>query len=136
MPLSVFSSVQSMMSAYCARACRCSAVLHVLRLVPVPLFVFFLMIRRPPRSTRTDTLVPYTTLFRSVVVRAECAAVWPDGQLHSRPCALCGDPDRHALAAMHIRVPVSIDVEARWLEMQGRRPRGALHRRSCVRAPE
>src|SRR3546814_8241938 len=28
-------------------------------------FLFFLMIRRPPRSTRTDTLFPYTTLFRS-----------------------------------------------------------------------
>src|SRR3546814_15193363 len=28
--------------------------------------VFFLMIRRPPRSTRTDTLFPYTTLFRSI----------------------------------------------------------------------
>src|SRR3546814_13406089 len=28
-------------------------------------FIFFLMIRRPPRSTRTDTLFPYTTLFRS-----------------------------------------------------------------------
>src|SRR3546814_7120094 len=27
------------------------------------------MIRRPPRSTRTDTLFPYTTLFRSLVVR-------------------------------------------------------------------
>src|SRR3546814_12978388 len=27
--------------------------------------LFFLMIRRPPRSTRTDTLFPYTTLFRS-----------------------------------------------------------------------
>src|SRR3546814_11919005 len=35
--------------------------------------VFFLMRRRPPRSTRTDTLFPYTTLFRSlagVVVQA------------------------------------------------------------------
>src|SRR3546814_17265619 len=30
---------------------------------------FFVMIRRPPRSTRTDTLFPYTTLFRSVFVR-------------------------------------------------------------------
>src|SRR3546814_16050347 len=29
------------------------------------------MIRRPPRSTRTDTLFPYTTLFRSVVGAAE-----------------------------------------------------------------
>src|SRR3546814_19406211 len=27
--------------------------------------LFFLRIRRPPRSTRTDTLFPYTTLFRS-----------------------------------------------------------------------
>src|SRR3546814_16437856 len=30
------------------------------------LFFFFLLIRRPPESTRTYTLVPYTTLFRSV----------------------------------------------------------------------
>src|SRR3546814_8759057 len=33
------------------------------------LYVFLLMIRRPPRSTRTDTLFPYTTLFRS---QADC----------------------------------------------------------------
>src|SRR3546814_7694739 len=32
-------------------------------------FFFFLMIRRPPRSTRTDTLFPYTTLFRSTMTR-------------------------------------------------------------------
>src|SRR3546814_16541360 len=30
--------------------------------------LFLLMIRRPPRSTRTDTLFPYTTLFRSGAV--------------------------------------------------------------------
>src|SRR3546814_15634890 len=29
------------------------------------MLIFFLMIRRPPRATRTDTLCPYTTLFRS-----------------------------------------------------------------------
>src|SRR3546814_1166968 len=51
---------------------------------------FFLMIRRPPRSTRTDTLFPYTTLFRSAAVarwaqprwavrRAQCRAR-PDGR--------------------------------------------------------
>src|SRR3546814_14704976 len=34
------------------------------------LLFFFLMIRRPPRSTRTDTLFPYTTLFRSAQCRA------------------------------------------------------------------
>src|SRR3546814_14259314 len=34
-------------------------------------FIFFLlMIRRPPRSTRTDTLIPYTPLFRSQHRRA------------------------------------------------------------------
>src|SRR3546814_975268 len=36
---------------------------------------FFLMIRRPPRSTRTDTLFPYTTLFRSDW-RGRCSAGW------------------------------------------------------------
>src|SRR3546814_3915992 len=37
------------------------------------LIFFFLMIRRPPRSTRTDTLFPYTTLFRSIVGRQKTA---------------------------------------------------------------
>src|SRR3546814_6731740 len=32
---------------------------------------FFLMIRRPPRSRRTDTLFPYTTLFRSLVANLD-----------------------------------------------------------------
>src|SRR3546814_4385469 len=35
--------------------------------------VFFLRIRRPPRSTRTDTLFPYTTLFRSVASSTSAA---------------------------------------------------------------
>src|SRR3546814_15005461 len=38
------------------------------------LFFFFLMIRRPPRSTRTDTLFPYTTLFRSMPSSLQCGA--------------------------------------------------------------
>src|SRR3546814_875522 len=37
---------------------------YIIQFVRLVLF-FFLMIRRPPRSTRTDTLFPYTTLFRS-----------------------------------------------------------------------
>src|SRR3546814_1348667 len=41
---------------------------------------FFLMIRRPPRSTRTDTLFPYTTLFRSLHLAVDLA----DVQLHAR----------------------------------------------------
>src|SRR3546814_5436513 len=39
----------------------------MLVLVFFVLFFFFLMIRLPPRSTRTDTLFPYTTLFRSTL---------------------------------------------------------------------
>src|SRR3546814_766346 len=35
------------------------------------LLFFFLMIRQPPRSTRTDTLFPYTTLFRSGCLRPQ-----------------------------------------------------------------
>src|SRR3546814_6456834 len=42
--------------------------------------VVFLMIRPPPRSTRTDTLVPYTTLFRAAV-RPCNADVEVDGEL-------------------------------------------------------
>src|SRR3546814_9648806 len=52
---------------------------------------FFLMIRRPPRSTRTDTLFPYTTLFRSGVgtddgeSRARCSTVDDDIAAIHRP---------------------------------------------------
>src|SRR3546814_11558343 len=42
---------------------RCDIIVCLLHIV---WSVFFLMIRRPPRSTRTDTLFPYTTLFRSL----------------------------------------------------------------------
>src|SRR3546814_359177 len=41
-------------------------VLGILSLSIYCVLFFFLMIRRPPRSTRTDTLFPYTTLFRAV----------------------------------------------------------------------
>src|SRR3546814_3853407 len=40
-------------------------VYEVVLCIDAYMVFFFLMIRRPPRSTRTDTLVPYTTLFRS-----------------------------------------------------------------------
>src|SRR3546814_15619899 len=42
---------------------------------------FFLMIRRPPRSTSTYTLVPYTTLFRSDLL-TELDALCPLAPLH------------------------------------------------------
>src|SRR3546814_19237766 len=47
------------------------------------LVLFFLMIRRPPRSTRTDTLFPYTTLFRSEIEAAGFLIAEPCGsELH------------------------------------------------------
>src|SRR3546814_20852054 len=59
------------------------------------LFLFFLMIRRPPRSTRTDTLFPYTTLFRSrhAFPAADLrAGVVSDGGVPvARPVGLLGD---------------------------------------------
>src|SRR3546814_3438511 len=50
------------------------------------IFIFFLMIRRPPRSTRTDTLFPYTTLFRSPRNNHADGAIWPGSISRSRPC--------------------------------------------------
>src|SRR3546814_15381473 len=63
-------------------------------------FVFFLMLRRPPRSTRTDTLFPYTTLFRSARRRRghhDRAAAAPGDLrhdvLHAQPHAADVDGD-------------------------------------------
>src|SRR3546814_13167736 len=56
------------------------------------------MIRRPPRSTRTDTLFPYTTLFRSLVGREHLDLA---GRLVARHradrIAAAGAADQHAL---------------------------------------
>src|SRR3546814_9769152 len=58
------------------------------------LFVlFFLRIRRPPRSTRTDTLFPYTTLFRSIASPAHHG--------HRRGRTGSGSPDRPRADAAH-----------------------------------
>src|SRR3546814_1835423 len=72
-------------------------------------FFFFLMIRRPPRSTRTDTLFPYTTLFRS-----------PDRGQYGRT-----EPGRCRLRAIHARPPRSsrrddADPARAWHDQAGR----------------
>src|SRR3546814_17661778 len=71
------------------------------------------MIRRPPRSTRTDTLFPYTTLFRSVGRAEEDLGRTADpepGQLCHRRVG--------AILAAHPRQP--FDQVGHWLAM----PRG------------
>src|SRR3546814_11148328 len=55
----------------------------MLRLRGLLYLFFFLMIRRPPRSTRTDTLFPYTTLFRSPSSAGKRA--FPNGSARSCP---------------------------------------------------
>src|SRR3546814_11570345 len=53
------------------------------------LIFFFLMIRRPPRSTRTDTLFPYTTLFRSLADHGHLITlVAGRADVVERPCQL------------------------------------------------
>src|SRR3546814_20558585 len=77
--------------------------------------IFFLRIRRPPRSTRTDTLFPYTTLFRSKAVHAELA-----DDLRRQPGAdravrvADGVGELHLLAALEhgLRVADPVGVEA------------------------
>src|SRR3546814_16788982 len=60
---------------------------------------FFLMIRRPPGSTRTDTLLPYTTLFRSKVrthlaaLTAKYAADRLDALASAKGITLRGTPE-------------------------------------------
>src|SRR3546814_11071792 len=80
--------------------------------------VFFVMIRRPPRSTRTDTLFPYTTLFRSVRPRPDAEVLLPaegDDQLPLREGA-----DQPALPRRARAAPLS-------------QRRGALHRLQALR---
>src|SRR3546814_17896494 len=85
--------------------------------------VFFLMIRRPPRSTRTDTLCPYTTLFRSVGVEES-------GQLRLRQCTHLGGFDvavleqhqrrdtTHAMLGRSFLVLVDVRSEEHTSELQ------------------
>src|SRR3546814_2538064 len=55
------------------------------------------MIRRPPRSTRTDTLFPYTTLFRSPAL-PRLGPVFQRTILCGSPCSL-SNPGKHRLTA-------------------------------------
>src|SRR3546814_4538207 len=73
---------------------------------------FFLMIRRPPRSTRTDTLFPYTTLFRS---------------LRSIGGGKAGDVDLRRLDDQSLE-PARCYVEMQRVEIEGRRAGQRLDR--------
>src|SRR3546814_9316934 len=72
--------------------------------------LFFLMIRRPPRSTRTDTLFPYTTLFRS---RSD----WPELQsILIKALNAIGTQERNAINTrwMDLEISRAVDYEMVW----------------------
>src|SRR3546814_1365368 len=76
------------------------------------------MIRRPPRSTRTDTLLPYTTLFRSFKVGEfdffieHQAKNWANG--YQFPAVMRGD-------IIRAEIPHQIPTQTQALFMNGRR---------------
>src|SRR3546814_18248740 len=83
----------------------------------IVMFAFlFLMIRRPPRSTRTDTLCPYTTLFRSPI----CARICRFQAIPQGPAVRGGAGNRNrpaqAACGLHAptgdRVPLATDADS------------------------
>src|SRR3546814_3313299 len=78
------------------------------------------MIRRPPGSTRTDNLFPYTTLFRSWSQRIKHGDRCRDQPGRQVPCLREGDPDPAPVPARHARTvpaewfrPATLDASAR-----------------------
>src|SRR3546814_15827406 len=93
------------------------------------------MIRRPPRSTRTDTLFPYTTLFRSDAdgcigegVRAVLRLA-ANGKVDDRGGAGAASADRECRSAArkvgHLRDLLGLQ---RFILLRGYRDRGGLQR--------
>src|SRR3546814_14801221 len=102
---------------------------------------FFLMIRRPPRSTRTDTLFPYTTLFRSCIDSpAPCRDVVIEPLAHVRivPAFRCGRSEEHTselqslmrtsyavfcLKKKTMQTPLHFRADKQYTEIHERQPR-------------
>src|SRR3546814_11922030 len=74
-------------------------------------YLFFLMIRRPPRSTRTDTLFPYATLFRSEPILAGWYELELDLEVvKGRICNPCLYPDYGNGVFEHQKIDLPVDV--------------------------
>src|SRR5881396_3611569 len=65
-------------------------------------FFFFLMIRQPPRSTRYETLFPYTTLFRSTSCSPNADRA-PDRSARDSPPAACWRSEEHTSELQSLR---------------------------------
>src|SRR3546814_16929407 len=87
---------------------------------------FFLMIRRPPRSTRTDTLFPYPTLFRSAMGLASTQALAAEKLVYATYFSdiySAGKTDNWFMSEVEKRSNGEITFEKYWAQ-------------SLVRAPE
>src|SRR3546814_13082910 len=104
------------------------------------------MIRRPPRSTRTDTLFPYTTLFRSVIQLLSQTAVsgggnrmhqFPQPWAFHNPLSLSGQKARGFCRMQHARTSSDDPAAARRIACFARQRGGGgatlwqLGRASC-----
>src|SRR3546814_8246062 len=76
---------------------------------------FFLMIRRPPRSTRTDTLFPYTTLFRSTPYQ-RAGQLWDERIGSARVQAR----NWRLMAFGGLGLTIGLSTALVWLSMQSR----------------
>src|SRR3546814_17572453 len=72
---------------------------------------FLLMVRRPPRSTRTDTLFPYRTLFRSLMDAARPESALRDLEALAETLDDVGLRHTH-IVEMHFAVAIGLVVLA------------------------
>src|SRR3546814_12419025 len=79
------------------------------------------MTRRPPRSTRTDTLFPYTTLFRSGLVDLYGAEPQALGRLHGAVQVLREHAGRQAIGRVVRAVQRGLEIVERAYRQQGRK---------------
>src|SRR3546814_14786226 len=102
------------------------------------MFFFFLMRRRPPRSTRTDTLFPYTTLFRSGESRRACFETRlqalggaPQHEVFLRSAKGLPHPEEHGRAVARARVSTCLR-EAEAASLRRRRSEARRVGQECV----
>src|SRR3546814_4759730 len=78
----------------------------------ISIVIIFLMIRRPPRSTRTDTLFPYTTLFRSYI--------WISGQksCHCKVIIFLDISSQHIIVLIEASLSILLRSEEHTSELQ------------------
>src|SRR3546814_16763878 len=100
--------------------------------------MFFLMIRRPPRSTRTDTLFPYTTLFRSGwLIRAATLDERRINGLRQHGRKVIADELFHVRRTLHDALAGLFRNATRVLGREGQVPRcdGAIRSGGILRDP-